>query len=177
MQTLKAVADKLDTQSQIGLRGISSGEAQAILDAPALQPCGDKRAVDCAEVLLGLYPAREVNSPTVFVAGLSKLLSVYPAKDVVALIDPVTGLASSLKWPPTLAECKAFLEAIATRRTNIIANAHFVIDYHRRRQAEAEADAKYYAEQAALTPEMRTLRAAKVAALLSSMKANTEVIA
>jgi hypothetical protein len=47
----------------------------------------------------------------VFLAGVVELLSTYPSSVLMKLTSPITGLATTLKWRPQLAEIKEFCEA------------------------------------------------------------------
>jgi hypothetical protein len=66
--------------------------------------------------LLGCYRTGDANDPEVYVAAVFAVLSDYPLDIVTAVTDPRTGIASKLKWLPTIAEVKAACEAIAEPR-------------------------------------------------------------
>lgn len=62
-------------------------------------------------ILIGCYRRADFSDPEVFAQAAQALLMAYPRSVVVAVMNPVTGIASRLQWPPSIAEIKQALEA------------------------------------------------------------------
>lgn len=129
-------------------RSVTPAEAQAVLDAAeghdALCPAAE--AAQFAGSLVSYYPAREVNDARAYISAMTALMAAFPRDFVKRVCNPVTGLPSRLKFLPTLADVREALDAEATRRTRIIANARYVIEQAAKRAAEAEEEARFAAQ-------------------------------
>ena len=155
---LQAAVRWLDSDTETGLdRVVTVAMAADVLVSITARDgaSGVEEGERAARMLMGFYPAREVNDAVIFVRGMTAMMAAYPVDFVRRVIDPVNGLPSRLKWLPTLADVKAALEAEKARRNRIAANARYVLDLDRQRQAKAADDARWEAERARLTPEQR----------------------
>lgn len=135
----------LDTDETTGLsRLVTPSQAQEVISAMIGrdEPCGVKQGEQAARMLMGFYPAREVNDPAAFARGMTAMMAAYPLDFVRRVVDPVNGLPSRLKWLPTLADVKAALEQERARRARIWANANHILNTERQRQAQLEEDAR-----------------------------------
>lgn len=61
--------------------------------------------------MLGCYRKIDAEDVSVFTRGVVATLAAYPAFAARSACDPIRGLPSRLKWPPTLAEIRAACEA------------------------------------------------------------------
>lgn len=147
--TLQSATKALDHDDwRSAARAVTVAEAQAVLDG--LQghdhPCPAAEAATFAGQLVNYYPAREVNDARSYIAALTALFAAFPRAFAKRVCDPVTGLPSRLKFLPTLAEVREALDAEATRRKRIAANAQYVLDQAAKRAAEAEEEARFNAK-------------------------------
>lgn len=83
-------------------------------------------AVAAAKLLVGSYPAREVNDPAVYVRMIAAAFAKYSAEYHNEAIDRLT---DRLKWMPTKADVVEVLEDIARRKADPVA------DYLSKREA------------------------------------------
>ena len=67
-------------------------------------------AIEGAKVLLGCYRTGEANDPEVYAKSVVAVLAEYPVDVIHAVCDPRYGIASKLKWLPTIAELKEACE-------------------------------------------------------------------
>lgn len=67
-------------------------------------------AIEGAKVLLGCYRTGEANDPEVYARSVVAVLAEYPVDVIHAVCDPRYGIASKLKWLPTIAELKEACE-------------------------------------------------------------------
>lgn len=142
----RTLATKLDVEDWRGLeRSISTSEAELVLALLAGRDtlCPKAEAVEFADQLTGFYPAREVNNPKAYVAGMAALLASYPRDFVKRVCSPVDGLPTRLKWLPTLADVREALDGEKARRERIAAHARYVIRAHEEAKAKAESDAEF----------------------------------
>jgi hypothetical protein len=78
--------------------------------------CDPQTAAALATILFGCYRASEANDPETFIAAAAAMLARYPTEIVIAVTDPVCGLASTNKWLPSIAEVREACEqAMAPR--------------------------------------------------------------
>jgi hypothetical protein len=61
--------------------------------------------------LFDYYPPPDVGDPKVLLSGAVQIFLKYPAEAVDAVCDPVSGLPSTSKWAPNLAEIRSALDA------------------------------------------------------------------
>lgn len=61
-------------------------------------------------VLMGCYADFGRVDPEIFTAGMRELFAMYPAHIQRAVADPATGLPSTSKWMPTIAEAREALD-------------------------------------------------------------------
>ena len=132
--------------------------------------CSELEAIDAAKAMVGMYPARHVNDPETYSKAIKTIFMHYEADFVRRVIDPVNGLPSTNKFLPAPAEVKEALEAEKTRRFSIRATAAWMLEEHKRRQAEEEERARW----AHLSPEEMERRRAQVAELLAGRKVPDE---
>jgi hypothetical protein len=130
--------------------------------------CDPVTASDYANRLMGFYPAREVNNPVTFAAGMAANFAAFPRNIVKRVCDPVVGLPSRLKFLPTIADVRDALDAERVKRDRIIGNATWIIREAKRQADEAAHDAKIAAERAAMTPEEREARANAIRSRLTA---------
>lgn len=142
-------------------RLVSIAGARAVIEAIEARrdPCVPHVSHSFASQLVGLYPAREVNDATTYLAGITALFSAYPEDFVKRVCDPVTGLPSKSKWLPTIAEIKEALEIEKSKRDKILFNARWTL-------TEAERRRKAAGENAKFKPGSAEDRAAAVARIL-----------
>lgn len=169
-ESLKQAIKTLDFDWQTTPRGVSVADAEAVLEAVAAKAavCDPVTASDFASRLMGFYPAREVNDPNTFAAGMAANFSAFPRDIVKRVCDPVKGLPSRLKFLPTIADVREALEAERVKRDRIIGNATWVVREAKRRAEEAAHDARIEAERASMTPEQRKARADAIRARLTT---------
>ena len=67
-------------------------------------------AIEGAKILLGCYRTGEANDPEVYAKSVVSVLAEYPVDVIHAVCDPRYGIASKLKWLPTIAELKEACE-------------------------------------------------------------------
>jgi hypothetical protein len=81
------------------------------ISSPSLLPPRMRRAELLAQVtrFLGLWPSK-ADQPAVYLAGVCATLSVYLEDTVIALMDPVYGIAARSTFLPTLAELRQWCE-------------------------------------------------------------------
>lgn len=61
--------------------------------------------------LLGCYRTGDANDPETYIAAVVAVLEQYPINTIRAVTAPATGIASKLKWLPSIAEIKEACEA------------------------------------------------------------------
>jgi hypothetical protein len=115
--------------------------------------CPEFEAAGYAGQLINFYPAREVHDAKTYISGITALMAAYPLDFVRRVCSPVTGLPSKLKFLPTIAEIREALDAEATRRSRIAANARYVLDQHAKAQKQAKEDEQWNSMRP--TPEER----------------------
>lgn len=78
--------------------------------------CDPQTAAALATMLFGCYRASEANDPETFIAAAAATLARYPTEIAIAVSDPVSGLPSTNKWLPSIAEVREACEqAMAPR--------------------------------------------------------------
>lgn len=120
--------------------------------------CGGVAANDAVTRLMGFYPAREVRDPKTFAAGMTALMATFPLDLVKRCIDPVEGLPSKLKWLPTLADVREFLDTERDRRARILGNARWTVQEAERRAKEAEEERRFEANRPSAEERARKVR-------------------
>ena len=60
--------------------------------------------------LLGCYRTGDANDPQTYIAAVVTVLQQYPIQIIRAVTEPATGIASKLKWLPSIAEIKEACE-------------------------------------------------------------------
>lgn len=73
--------------------------------------CTEKEAAELVTVLMGCYRRGEVESPEIFVRAAIAMFRTFPFSACRAVVDPVKGLPSKLKWLPSIAEIREALDA------------------------------------------------------------------
>lgn len=100
-----------------------------------------KYALQKATIICGCYRKNEVEDAEVYIAALAALLSQYPIAVIDYVADPRTGIASSCKWLPSLAEVKDLCE----NRANLLEKD---AERQARREAQIEQTEAFRREQA-----------------------------
>lgn len=62
-------------------------------------------------MLVGFFPTGKPNNPDIYIRGLAMLFAAYPKSWGEAVLDPVSGLPSRLRFMPSIADLKEALEA------------------------------------------------------------------
>lgn len=105
-------------------------------------------ATKFAKLLLGSYSRAEIDDPEVFAAAVVRIFCHYSFDVVTQVCDPVFGLATKLKWFPTLAEIKAECTTVSAefahreRRQNV-GKSISPLEDRRGRPTMEELKAKY----------------------------------
>ncbi len=126
--------------------------------ADGSEKCAEHVLDDAVRQLIGSYPAREVTDAKTLTKGIKAMFGAYPFYAVQRVVNPVTGLASRLKFFPTLAEVREALDAEMIRRGRIARNCKHIID------AEAKAAEDREFERNRLPAEDRARRAQEILA-------------
>ena len=61
--------------------------------------------------LLGCYRSGDAHDPETYIAAVVAVLAAYPAEVIRAVTEPASGIASTVKWLPAIAEIKEACEA------------------------------------------------------------------
>jgi hypothetical protein len=85
-----------------------------------------------AQELFAQYRKDDAHNPEVYAASVAVLFSDYPDDALFVACDPRTGIPGKIKWLPTIAEIKEFLEALMAERHRMA---------QRQQEAQARADA------------------------------------
>jgi hypothetical protein len=67
--------------------------------------------------LLGCYRTGDANDPETYIAGVVAVLSRYDIPIIREITEPATGIASRLKWLPSVSEVRAECDILADRET------------------------------------------------------------
>lgn len=98
---------------------------------------------------MGAFRASDYQDPKVFSGLLCELFLAYPLAHGQAVISPVDGLPSRLKFAPALSEVREALQALSDQRRKLAGRAASEIKARERERAERERDAKFEAEREA----------------------------
>lgn len=143
----RAVVQALEAEDwRSSIRIVKVEEAQAVLREldGRDELCPPAVAAQAARSLLGLYPTtRDIQDPDTYAAGLTALMAAYPTDFVKRVVNPVTGLASRLKFVPTLADVREALEAERARRNRILSCAITVIQETEKARQKADDEARW----------------------------------
>ena len=142
---------------------VSPSEAEAVIAAIEARrevKMPAERAVNAAQMFMGLFPAKSFNDPKIFVTALSALFAAYDPEFVNRISSPIDGLATRLKFAVSLADVKEALEAERNKRLSILSVAKWTLREHKRRAEEEEM------RETKLSPEEAERRRRQVAALL-----------
>lgn len=142
---------------------VSPSEAEGVI--AAIEARGEakmpaERAVNAAQMFMGLFPAKSFNDPKIFVTALSALFAAYDPEFVNRISSPIDGLATRLKFAVSLADVKEALEAERNKRLSILSVAKWTLREHKRRAEEEEM------REFKLSPEEAERRRRQVATLL-----------
>lgn len=77
--------------------------------------CDEREAQGFVLALMGFYRDHGQIDPKIYNAGLKRVFMAYPREAVAAVVDPVHGLPSKLKWLPTPADVTDALKAAGPR--------------------------------------------------------------
>lgn len=72
--------------------------------------CSPTQAVECARLLMGQYRARDFVDPEIFAPALSSVFEAYPHPLCSLSVDPLVGLPSSSRFPPSVSEVREWLD-------------------------------------------------------------------
>lgn len=139
-------------------------ECRALLTACSSQPnaTGDE-AINLARSLMALYRKADFVDADMFSTAMCAVFAAYPASIGRQAIDPLKGLPSRLKFPPSIAEAKEALDEAMNRRRLIAYRAKWMLDERDRRDAEARRQR----EIAAVSLERRIELAEKLRAAIA----------
>lgn len=101
-----------------------------------LRPSGPEVGEKQARILVGSYPAREVNDAKVYVRAITSVLADAPADIGVQAVDHVT---KHLRWLPTRADVFEVVDRLMNERRRMLSAAKAQLAEHARRAAEAKA--------------------------------------
>lgn len=87
---------------------------------------------------MALYRRADFDNFDIFSTALCAVFASYPASIGRQTIDPVKGLPSKLKFPPSIAEVKASLDEGIIRRKAIAYRAKILLDEQERRASEVK---------------------------------------
>jgi hypothetical protein len=68
-------------------------------------------AAKCAKLILGSYRTGDANDPDTYVRVIAAVLTCYPVEIMKEVSDPRWGIATKIKWLPTLYDVKEACEA------------------------------------------------------------------
>jgi len=129
------------------LRPSSLNETTAILPVSdcrqLLAACSSRpkatndEALNLARSLMALYRRADFIDVDVFSTAMCAVFADYPASIGRQAIDPVRGLPSRLKFPPSIAEIKEALDEGMIKRRAIAYRAQWMLDERKRRDEEA----------------------------------------
>lgn len=68
------------------------------------------QSVECARILMGQYRARDFVDAETFAASLATVFQHFPKTLCRLCIDPMVGLPSEVKFPPTVQEVREWLD-------------------------------------------------------------------
>jgi hypothetical protein len=127
----------------------------AVLAEPESTPT---QAVECARMLMGQYRARDFVDAEVFASSLSTVFQCYRKSLCRLAVDPMVGIPSEVKFPPSVQEVREWLDRETGR-----------LDYYRWRATQVRE--AHLSGPKAVTAEPQEPRVApeKVAALLASL--------
>jgi hypothetical protein len=103
-------------------------------------------AIGMAQFLMGAFRAVEFQDAKVFSGILCELFRAYPFKHGKAVLSPVDGLPSRLKFAPSIAEVREALHAMSDHRQKLVDRCTSEI---RKRAKEREERDRYTAIEAA----------------------------
>lgn len=134
-----------------------------------LRPSGNEVGEKQARVLIGSYPAREVNDPKVFVRAITSVLADAPVDLGVQAVDHLT---KHLRWLPTRADVFAVVDRLVTDRRRMLSAAKAQLAEHARR-ATAEKPPSF----ADLTPEQKAAHERMMRGAVKRLRGESDDIA
>lgn len=114
-------------------------------------------AVECARMLMGQYRARDFVDAEVFASSLATVFQCYRKSLCRLAVDPMVGIPSEVKFPPSVQEVREWLDRETGR-----------LDYYRWRVTQV-AEAQAAGPKAVPPPPEPRVAPEKVAALLASL--------
>ena len=103
----------MDTEDRDHFKTIASRPAEPPQNLPSLPNVGSSNLLPdpayClkrAEILLSCYRKDEVHNPEIYSASVASILAEWSPAVVDYVTDPRTGIASDLKWLPSVAEVR-----------------------------------------------------------------------
>jgi hypothetical protein len=128
-----------------------------LLAATAEQPeCSAPEASNLGRMLMGYFRRGDFNDPEMFALGLAATFAEFPLTIGKQVVDPIKGLPSRLKFPPTIAEVREALDVALAKRRAIAYRAQWMLDERQRREDEER-------NRAELSPERRAEIVARLA--------------
>lgn len=109
----------------------------------ASQKPSRSQAIVLAGQILSCYRHQPIPDADAFQMAMAAVLSAYPADLARLVANPVTGIASRLKFLPSIAEVRDALEAEDGKRRLIAENARWTIAERARRISEAKERAEF----------------------------------
>lgn len=73
-------------------------------------PASPTQAVEFSRLLMGQYRARDFVDVKIFVSSLASVFQHYPRNLCRLAVDPMVGVPSEVKFPPSVQEVKAWLD-------------------------------------------------------------------
>lgn len=138
-----------------------------VVDRAGMQRCSPPDAVKAARMLLGVYRRGEIQDPEMFVTAVAATFAQFPPRVVDKVIDPVSGLPSTSKFLPSVAEVRQALEAAKNR---LMAHRWLALGMMRE-QERRDLEARQKAEEDAITDEEREERRRRVEEILARVQA------
>ena len=131
----------------------------AVLAEPEATPT---HAVECARMLMGQYRARDFVDAEVFASSLSTVFQCYRKSLCRLAVDPMVGIPSEVKFPPSVQEVREWLDRETGR-----------LEYYQWRATQVRAAQIAGPQEVALPPQEPRVGPERVAELLAIFKRPT----
>ncbi|CAM5771929.1 hypothetical protein LMIY3S_03673 [Labrys miyagiensis] len=116
-------------------------------------------AIGLAKMLMGMFRSVEYPDPKVFSVGLCQVFSAYPFEHGKAVVDPLRGLPSKLKFTPAISEVKAELDRLDGERQRLAWTAKRELEERENQRQHREWEARLDAERNAREIKRQTAEA------------------
>lgn len=127
----------------------------AVLAEPEATPT---HAVECARMLMGQYRARDFVDAEVFASSLATVFQCYRKSLCRLAVDPMVGIPSEVKFPPSVQEVREWLDRETGR-----------LEYYQWRAAQVREAQAGGPKAVTSNPQEPRVAPEKVAALLTSL--------